>query len=191
MNNPIKLELLQVIADRVAYCQKCELYQGKTKSVFSRGNINAKLIFLGEGPGQEEDQKGLPFVGRAGKLLDNMIQAMGLTENEVYITNIVKCRPPQNRKPLPSEMEACSEYLFPQLTLVDPQVIVTLGATATEGLLGSGPGITQRRGKWEKWKGIDVISTFHPAYCLRNPAKKQEVWEDLQQVMKALDISAS
>lgn len=185
----MKLELLNVVANHAAKCTKCELHKSRTNSVFSRGNCNSKVVLLGEAAGQHEDEQGLPFVGRSGKLLDKMIAAMGFDPKKVYVCNICKCRPPNNRKPLPEEMTACSEYLKYQLTIVNPKVIIALGSTATEGLLGPGPGITKRRGNFHSWNNIKVMPTFHPSFCLRNPSKKQEVWEDLQKVMSYLNES--
>lgn len=182
----MKLELLKVIADKAKECSACDLHKSRNNSVFSRGSAYSKVAFLGEAPGFHEDEQGLPFVGRSGKLLDNMIAAMGLDPEEVYVCNICKCRPPDNRKPTQKEMDSCSEFLRYQLTVVNPKVIIALGSTAVEGLLGPGPGITKRRGKWDKWNNIPVMPTFHPSYCLRNPNKKTEVWEDLQAVMEVL-----
>jgi DNA polymerase len=144
-------------------------------------------MFVGEGPGADEDAQGLPFVGKAGQLLDRMIAAMGLDRDEVYVCNVVKCRPPNNRKPDRDEMRACAPYLREQIDLVDPRVIVALGATALEGLLGIGGGITRLRGTWRLYDGrISVMPTFHPAYLLRQPSAKRQVWEDLQAVVGQL-----
>lgn len=179
---------LAALADEVAGCKKCRLCEQRTQTVFSRGNPRAELCFVGEGPGADEDARGEPFVGKAGQLLDRMIAAMGFSRDEVYVCNIVKCRPPGNRKPEPDEVAACSPYLVEQLALVAPKVIVALGATAVEGLLGSlNGGITRTRGQWRLYKGaIPVMPTFHPAYLLRNPAAKREVWADLQAVLAHL-----
>jgi len=182
----MKKDLLKVIVDKVNACTNCDLHQSRNNTVFSRGSVDSKVVLLGEAPGFHEDQQGKPFVGRSGKLLDNMVKAMGLEPEEVYVCNICKCRPPDNRKPTSTEMNSCSEYLKYQLTIVAPEVIVALGSTAVEGLLGPGPGITKRRGIWAEWNNIKVMPTFHPSYCLRNPNKKQEVWEDLQKVMEVL-----
>ena len=177
---------LTVIADEVKNCTACVLHEQRKNTVFHRGNPASRLVFIGEAPGANEDEQGLPFVGKAGKLLDNMIKAMKYEPDDVYVCNICKCRPPGNRKPLPEEMDACKPFLQRQLEEVKPKVIVALGATATEGLLGTGLGITKRRGKWGSWQGIDVMPTFHPSYCLRNPTSKQDVWADLQLVMSKL-----
>jgi len=147
------------------------------------------VCFVGEGPGADEDAQGFPFVGAAGQLLDRMIAAMGLARDEVYVCNIVKCRPPKNRKPEPAEMEACRPYLTEQLELIAPRVIVALGATAVQGLLGTSEGITRLRGTWKLYRGrIPVMPTFHPAYLLRTPAAKREVWHDLQAVLRHLGL---
>jgi DNA polymerase len=176
---------LQVLASEVAGCTRCGLHAGRTQTVFARGEGTSGLCFVGEGPGFDEDQQGFPFVGKAGQLLDRMIAAMGFERDEVYVANIVKCRPPNNRKPELDEMAACVPYLTEQLELIAPQVIVALGATAVQGLLGTSEGITRMRGRWRLYKGrIPVMPTFHPAYLLRTPAAKREVWDDLQAVLK-------
>jgi uracil-DNA glycosylase len=173
-----------VLATEIRGCQKCPLAAARTQTVFARGNPAAELCFVGEGPGADEDAQGEPFVGKAGQLLDRMIAAMGFARDEVYICNIVKCRPPGNRKPEHEEMAACAPYLAEQLSLVGPKAIVALGATAVEGLLGPVGGITRIRGSWRLYKGtIPVMPTFHPAYLLRNPPAKKEVWQDLQAVL--------
>ena len=155
--------------------------------MFARGNGTSGLCFVGEGPGADEDAQGFPFVGKAGQLLDRMIAAMGFERDDVYVANIVKCRPPNNRKPELDEMAACMPYLAEQLELIDPQVIVALGATAVQGLFGTTEGITRMRGRWRLYKGrIAVMPTFHPAYLLRTPAAKREVWDDLQAVLRQM-----
>lgn len=177
---------LAQIEQVVAGCTRCPLHAARTKTVFARGNPDAELMFVGEGPGAEEDAQGLPFVGKAGQLLDKMIQAMGYQPDDVYVANVVKCRPPDNRKPEPNETAACVGYLHEQIALVRPKAIVALGATAVEGLLGIS-GITRLRGTWRLYRGsVPVMPTFHPAYLLRTPAAKREVWEDLKQVMAKL-----
>lgn len=179
---------LTTLAEEVKRCSKCALHAGRTQTVFARGNPAAELCFVGEGPGADEDAQGVPFVGKAGQLLDRMIAAMNRRPEDVYICNIVKCRPPNNRKPEPAEMAACVDYLSEQLSLVSPRVIVALGATAVQGLFGTTEGITRLRGKWRLYKGkTPVMPTFHPAYLLRAPAAKREVWADLQEVMRTLD----
>ncbi|WP_437722942.1 uracil-DNA glycosylase [Sorangium sp. So ce861] len=182
---------LSLIAEEVRTCQKCPLHEGRTHTVFSRGDPLSEIVFVGEGPGAEEDQQGEPFVGAAGQLLDKMIAAMGYHRDGVYICNIVKCRPPKNRKPEPAEMAACSPYLASQLALIKPKVIVALGATAVQGLIGTTEGITKLRGTWKLYKGsIPIMPTFHPAYLLRQPSAKREVWSDLKEVMRHLGKSA-
>ncbi len=178
---------LVTLAQEVAGCTACALHQTRTQTVFARGNGAAGLCFIGEGPGADEDEQGFPFVGKAGQLLDRMITAMGLERDAVYVCNIVKCRPPDNRKPQPDEVAACRSFLEQQLELLEPSVIVALGATAVQGLLGTTEGITRLRGKWKLYKGrIAVMPTFHPAYLLRTPSAKRAVWEDLQTVMRQL-----
>ncbi len=180
-------EKLAPIEAEVRTCALCALHQTRTQTVFARGSGSSGLCFVGEGPGADEDARGVPFVGKAGQLLDRMIAAMGLDKDEVYVCNIVKCRPPDNRKPQPAEMAACAPYLRRQLEVLDPTVIVALGATAVEGLLGFAGGITRLRGNWKLYNGrIAVMPTFHPAYLLRNPAAKKDVWEDLQAVLRQL-----
>jgi uracil-DNA glycosylase family 4 len=185
---------LPVIQAEVVACQKCALGATRTNTVFSRGNPDAKLMFIGEAPGADEDAQGLPFVGAAGQLLDKMIQAMGLDpEKDVYIANIIKCRPPANRKPEPSEMDTCIPYLHEQIAKVNPKAIVALGNTAVAGLLGTKTGITKVRGAWKLYQGkIPVMPTYHPSYLLRDTSvkaeSKRQVWEDLQAVMKELGI---
>lgn len=175
---------LQVLATEVAGCTRCRLHETRTQTVFARGSGESGLCFVGEGPGADEDAQGVPFVGKAGQLLDRMIEAMGFTRDEVYVCNIVKCRPPKNRKPEPDEMASCSPFLTEQLELIEPKVIVAMGATAVQGLLGLG-GIMRLRGTWKLYKGkVPVMPTFHPAYLLRTPEAKREVWQDLQEVLR-------
>ncbi|WP_438005849.1 uracil-DNA glycosylase family protein [Sorangium sp. So ce321] len=182
---------LLLIAEEVRTCEKCPLHEGRTHTVFSRGSPLSEVVFVGEGPGAEEDMQGEPFVGPAGQLLDKMIAAMGYHRDDVYICNIVKCRPPKNRKPEPAEMAACSPYLTSQLALIKPKVIVALGATAVQGLIGTNEGITKLRGTWKLYKGsIPIMPTFHPAYLLRQPNAKRDVWSDLKEVMRHLGKSA-
>jgi uracil-DNA glycosylase len=188
---PVDLEArktrLRVLETEVKGCTRCGLHAARTQTVFARGNGTSGLCFIGEGPGADEDAQGFPFVGKAGQLLDRMIAAMGFERDDVYVANIVKCRPPNNRKPEIDEMAACMPYLAEQLELLDPQVIVALGATAVQGLLGTSEGITRMRGRWRLYKGrIAVMPTFHPAYLLRTPAAKREVWEDLQAVLRQM-----
>jgi uracil-DNA glycosylase len=178
---------LEVLAETVRGCTRCALHLGRTQTVFARGSGETGLCFVGEGPGADEDAQGYPFVGKAGQLLDRMIVAMGFSRDAVYVCNIVKCRPPDNRKPEPEEMAACMPYLKEQLELLAPQVIVALGATAVQGLFGTTEGITRMRGRWKLYGGrTPVMPTFHPAFLLRNPAAKREVWDDLQAVLRQM-----
>ena len=177
---------LDAIAKRIADCRQCPLCEGRTKTVPGQGAWRPQIAFVGEGPGADEDRQGLAFVGRAGQLLTKIIEAMGLTRDDVWIGNIVKCRPPGNRVPYPDEMEACMPYLKEQLAILRPSVIVCLGATAVKGLLDTGEGITKIRGRWMTFEGIDVMPTFHPAYLLRNAAGKKDVWRDMKEVLRFL-----
>ncbi|MCK5843250.1 MAG: uracil-DNA glycosylase [Victivallales bacterium] len=163
-------------------CRGCPLHANRRNLVFGAGSPDADLMFIGEGPGREEDRQGVPFVGEAGQLLTKMINAMCFSRSEVYIANIVKCRPPNNRAPDDDEADACLPFLRRQIELVRPKVIVLLGAVALKYLMGVG-GITRARGKWLNYNGIKAMPTFHPAYLLRNPQAKKDVWEDLQKVM--------
>lgn len=178
-----KTTLAEVRAE-VGHC--CDLCPQATQIVFGEGNPQAELMFIGEAPGAEEDATGRPFVGAAGKLLDKIISAIGLKREEVYITNVVKCRPPNNRKPTNDEMSACEPFLFNEIELVKPKLIVTLGATPLTCLLNIKEGITKTRGQFYDFQGIPVMPTFHPAFLLRVPEKKREVWEDMKQVMNKL-----
>ena len=180
-----RVEKLNVLQQGITSCTVCPLHEKRTQTVFARGTGSSGLCFIGEGPGADEDVQGFPFVGKAGQLLDKMIGALGLSRDEIYVCNIVKCRPPDNRKPTPEEMAACLPYLEQQLQLLQPEVIVALGATAVEGLLGISEGITRMRGKWKLYRGkIPVMPTFHPAYLLRNPPAKLPVWEDMCEVLR-------
>jgi len=171
------------IANRINECKLCPLWKTRNKTVPGQGNPAPEIMFVGEGPGADEDRQGLPFVGRAGQLLTRMIEAMGMKREEVFIGNIVKCRPPGNRVPMPEEMDACIPYLEEQVAILKPRVIIALGATAVKGLLKVSTGIVKLRGTWMKYKDVDVMPTFHPAYLLRNPPAKREVWEDLKAVL--------
>jgi uracil-DNA glycosylase len=176
------------IRDDIGDCTRCKLHKGRNKIVFADGDPKAKLVFVGEGPGRDEDMQGLPFVGRAGKLLTQMIEAMGLQRGDVYICNVVKCRPPENRLPEPDEIKTCSPFLLRQLDVVDPQVIVALGACAAQTLLQTTRGISHFRGQWQEFGGRKLMATYHPAYLLRNPPAKADVWKDLQMVMAELGL---
>jgi DNA polymerase len=184
----VRNDSLPKIRQDLGECTRCKLHKTRNKIVFGDGNPNAKLIFVGEGPGADEDAQGLPFVGRAGKLLTQMIEAMGLERKDVYICNVVKCRPPENRKPENDEVATCSPYLLRQLDAIEPQVIVCLGATAAQALLQTDRGISQFRGQWLEFCGVKLLATYHPAYLLRNPPAKADVWKDLQKVMAELGL---
>lgn len=181
--------LVKIRAEIGEDCQRCKLCRKRSKIVFGDGNPRAELVFVGEGPGHDEDVQGLPFVGRAGKLLTQMIEAMGLARQDVYICNVVKCRPPENRQPEKDEVEICSPYLVRQIDAIAPKVIVGLGATASRTLLNTERGISQYRGEWQEFRGRKFIATYHPAYLLRNPAAKADVWKDLQKVMAVLGLA--
>jgi len=173
---------LAALAAAAAGCTRCRLSEGRMKVVFGSGNPAAELMFVGEGPGAEEDRQGLPFVGAAGELLNRIIQAIEKTRDEVYIANVVKCRPPGNRDPQPDEVTACRGYLDKQIALVRPRVLVALGKVAAQALLGNDSPIGRLRGQWFKVQGIPTMVTYHPAALLRNPALKRPTWEDMQQV---------
>ena len=173
---------LDAIREDIGDCRRCKLCEHRRTIVFGEGNPHARLVFVGEGPGAEEDATGRPFVGRAGQLLDKIIEAIGLKREEVYIANIVKCRPPGNRVPERDEVETCEPFLFRQLACIRPQVIVALGSPAFQCLLRTREPITRARGVWREWNGIKVMPTFHPAFLLRSPDKKREVWEDMKKV---------
>jgi DNA polymerase len=184
----IKDDALPKIREDIGDCTRCKLHKGRNKIVFGDGSPKAELVFIGEGPGADEDYQGLPFVGRAGKLLTQMIEAMGLQRRDVYICNVVKCRPPENRAPEPDEVTTCSPYLLRQIDVIQPKVIVCLGAVAAKTLLETTRGISQFRGEWLEWRGRKLMATYHPAYLLRNPNAKGEVWKDLQKVMAELGL---
>lgn len=177
---------LRQIRDDLGDCTRCGLCQGRRQIVFGNGDEKAELLFVGEGPGEEEDRQGLPFVGAAGQLLDKMIEAMGYRRDQVYVCNVVKCRPPGNRNPLPDEVAACEPFLRAQIAAVRPKAIVALGKFAAQTLLRTDAPITRLRGAWSEYEGIPLMPTFHPAYLLRAPAEKRKAWEDLQQVMARL-----
>ena len=170
-------------------CTKCRLAGGRTNVVFGVGNPNADLMFVGEAPGRDEDLKGEPFVGRAGQLLTDIIKAMKLSRDDVYIANVIKCRPPDNRNPEPDELDACRPFIRRQVEMIQPKVIVTLGRFALQSLLEKSYGITSVRGQWLDYDGIKVMPTYHPAYLLRNPAAKKDVWNDMKKVMAELGIA--
>lgn len=182
--------MLRILED-IGDCRRCRLHQGRNKLVFGSGNDRSPLVFVGEGPGADEDVQGLPFVGRAGQLLTQMIEGTAkkegipLLRDQVYICNVVKCRPPENRTPEPDEMETCGQFLFRQLMVIRPKAVCALGGTAAKALLGVKEGVTKLRGKWHKWRDIPVMVTYHPSYLLRpyNQNAKREAWEDLKKVL--------
>jgi len=180
---------LQLIRDDIGDCTRCALHTGRHMLVFGDGSPAARLMFVGEGPGADEDAQGLPFVGRAGQLLNNMIAATGLKREQVYIANIVKCRPPQNRVPEPEEANTCSPFLFQQIDVVRPEVIVALGSTAATYLLGVKSSLSGLRGRLHACRGTKLVVTYHPAYLLRDPRQKKEAWQDLKLAMAELGLS--
>ena len=183
---PGPVRTLDEIRLELGDCKRCKLCQGRTQIVFGAGNPKASLVFVGEGPGADEDAQGIPFVGKAGQLLTKMIEAMKFRRDEVYICNVVKCRPPGNRNPEPDEIAACEPFLKAQLASLRPQVIVGLGKFAVQTLLREETAISRLRGQWREYQGIPLMPTFHPAYLLRTPEDKKLVWADLQLVMKRL-----
>ena len=183
-----RLPVLEAVRTELGECTRCKLHKTRTNIVFGVGSPEARLMFVGEAPGEDEDLQGYPFVGKAGQLLTKMIEAMGMQREDVYICNTVKCRPPNNRNPEPDELLACEPFLKGQLGAVKPEVIVTLGKFAAQALLREQTPITRLRGQWREYEGIPVMPTFHPAYLLRSPAEKGKVWDDLKQVMKRLRL---
>jgi uracil-DNA glycosylase family 4 len=184
-------DTLIAISEDIGDCKRCRLHEGRNRIVFGTGSDQARLVFVGEGPGADEDAQGKPFVGRAGQLLTQMIEGTAkkegipITRDDVYICNVVKCRPPENRTPLPDEMEICGQFLSRQLQSIRPKAICALGSTAAKALLGTKDGVTRLRGKWHKWRDIPVMVTYHPSYLLRpyNQDAKRESWEDLKKVL--------
>ena len=179
---------LQAIREDIGDCTRCRLHKGRKNIVFGVGNVNADIMFVGEGPGADEDEQGEPFVGRAGQLLNNMISAMGIQRRDVYIANIVKCRPPGNRVPEKDECDTCSPFLMRQIAVIQPKVIVALGAVAAKNLLAVNDSMANLRGRWYDFKGARLLVTYHPAFLLRDPRQKKEAWKDLQTVMKFLGL---
>jgi len=192
MENQIKKDASNIehklnnICDNMANCQLCPLGKTRHNLVFGDGNPRAQIVFIGEAPGADEDEQGLPFVGRAGQLLTRIIEAMGLNRKDVYICNILKCRPPQNRNPLPEEILACEPFLKQQLKIISPRIICALGTFAAKTLLKTESPITALRGRFHSYNGIPLMPTYHPAYLLRNPSAKKLVWDDVQLIMKEL-----
>jgi DNA polymerase len=179
-------ETLEEIRADLGDCRRCSLWQSRKNIVFGAGDPHARLVFVGEAPGREEDKVGQPFVGEAGRLLDRILFAMGMTREEIYICNVEKCRPPNNRDPRAEEIEACEPFLKRQLAAIRPQLIVALGRFAAQALLRDQTPISRLRGNWREYEGIPLMPTYHPDYLLRNPTAKREVWEDMKQVMKRL-----
>lgn len=189
-SGPPSSSLLEILED-IGDCRRCRLHEGRNKIVFGTGNPGAKLVFVGEGPGADEDDQGLPFVGRAGQLLTQMVEGTAKREGipiqreDVYICNVVKCRPPENRTPQPDEMEICGQFLYRQIQAIQPKAICALGSTAAKALLATKDGVMRLRGSWHKWNGIPLMVTYHPSYLLRpyNQNAKREAWEDLKKVL--------
>jgi uracil-DNA glycosylase family 4 len=180
---------LQQVREEIGDCKRCRLCEKRNTIVFGVGNPRARVLFVGEGPGADEDAQGIPFVGKAGQLLTDIIgKGMGLRRADVYIANVVKCRPPGNRVPQPDEVAACLPFLDAQIAAIRPEVIVALGATALQALLAAPAQITKVRGTWTDYRGVPLMPTFHPSYLLRNPAAKREVWQDIQAVMQKLGL---
>jgi uracil-DNA glycosylase family 4 len=187
---PPVADRLRSLAAEVAACRKCRLCETRTQTVFSDGSPSARLLFVGEAPGADEDAQGVPFVGRAGQLLTKMIEdGMGLPRRDVYICNVLKCRPPDNRNPEPSEIAACRGYLEAQIDAIRPAVIVALGKFAAQFLLETDEGIMRLRGRWGSWRGIPVMPTFHPSFLLRQADRKKDAWDDLLKVLERLGIT--
>ena len=180
---------LEGICGELAGCTRCKLHRRRTNIVFGVGNPHAELVFVGEGPGHDEDVQGIPFVGRAGQLLNQMIIAMGIKRDDVYIANVVKCRPPENRTPEKDEIATCMPFLMRQLANINPKVIVSLGSVAAQALLNTNKSISHFRGQWFDFRGAKLMATYHPAYLLRNPHAKPEVWADLKKVMAYLGLT--
>ncbi|PYQ35936.1 MAG: uracil-DNA glycosylase [Acidobacteria bacterium] len=183
-------DLLDELQQIVTACVKCRLAKSRTQVVYGVGSPNADLMFIGEAPGRDEDIQGKPFVGRAGQLLTDIIKAMKLTRDDVYIANVIKCRPPENRNPEQDELDACRPHIRRQIEIIQPKVIVTLGRFALQSLLEKGYAVSSVRGQWLDYNGIKVMPTYHPAYLLRTPAAKKDVWADMKKVMSALGIDA-
>jgi len=184
-----KAKQLAALQAQVKDCTKCGLHQGRTQTVFGGGNSNADLVLVGEAPGYQEDKQGVPFVGKAGHLLTRILKAMHLERTDVFICNVIKCRPPENRNPNPEEIITCEPYLIEQLRIIQPKVICAMGKFAAQTLLQSKTPISRLRGQWREYQGIPLMPTFHPAYLLRNPNDKRLVWDDMQQIMQRLGIS--
>jgi uracil-DNA glycosylase len=185
----VENDSLEKILEEIGDCKRCRLCEQRNTIVFGDGNPRAELMFVGEGPGRDEDAQGLPFVGRAGKLLTQMIEAMGLERKDVYIANVVKCRPPENRTPEKDEIAICSPFLLRQIDVIRPKVLVCLGGVAAQTLLQTNRSVSHFRGQWLDFRGARLMATYHPAYLLRNPNAKGDVWKDLQKVMAVLGLA--
>ncbi|HVS74064.1 MAG TPA: uracil-DNA glycosylase [Candidatus Acidoferrales bacterium] len=185
----VENDSLEKIREEIGDCKRCRLCEQRNTIVFGDGNPRAELMFVGEGPGRDEDAQGLPFVGRAGKLLTQMIEAMGLERKDVYIANVVKCRPPENRTPEKDEIAICSPFLLRQIDVIRPKVLVCLGGVAAQTLLQTNRSVSHFRGQWLDFRGARLLATYHPAYLLRNPNAKGDVWKDLQMVMAVLGLA--
>jgi len=192
INNPSPSQMitLEEVRKELGDCKRCKLHRTRKTIVFGEGNEKAQLMFIGEGPGYDEDVQGRPFVGKAGQLLTKILQSVNLPREEVYITNIIKCRPPQNRNPEPDEIQSCNPFLMKQIDVIQPKIICTLGAFASQTLLKTDAKITALRGKFYDFEGIQVIPTYHPAFLLRNPERKREVWEDMKKIVELLGSDA-
>lgn len=184
--DPSAFSSLKQVHETLEGCQRCKLCQGRTHIVLGEGSTQPEILFVGEAPGAKEDETGRPFVGRSGQLLTKMIEAMGVKREDVFIANVVKCRPPENRPPKPDEVEQCRPFLEAQIKMLKPKVVVALGKTAAMNLLQTKESIGELRGKIHSYQGTKLIATFHPAYLLRNPPAKKDCWEDLQRAMKEL-----
>jgi uracil-DNA glycosylase len=188
-NRPSQIGTLEALRDFIGDCRRCKLWEGRTRLVFGEGSPRARLVFVGEGPGRDEDAEGRPFVGEAGKLLTKIIEnGMGLNREDVYICNVVKCRPPKNRVPERDEVASCIPFLKRQLEIIRPEVICALGLTAAQSLLGRPFTMNRERGTWVSYQDIPMMPTYHPAYLLRNPSAKRQVWEDVQKIMKLMKL---
>jgi len=190
-SDPETTMTLETIRSDLGECKRCPLAETRSRIVFGSGSGKAELVFVGEAPGFEEDRQGLPFVGRAGQLLTKIIESIGLGRDDVYICNVLKCRPPNNRNPEPIEVETCSPFLRQQLEVIRPRIVCCLGTFAAQTVLGTKTPISKLRGQFHDIDGVRYIATFHPAYLLRNPEKKREVWEDMKQIRAELDTLAS
>jgi uracil-DNA glycosylase len=190
-NRPSQIGTLEALRDFIGDCRRCKLWEGRTRLVFGEGSPRARLVFVGEGPGRDEDAEGRPFVGEAGKLLTKIIEnGMGLNREDVYICNVVKCRPPKNRVPERDEVASCISFLKRQLEIIRPEVICALGLTAVQSLLGRPYVMNRERGTWVSYQDIPMMPTYHPAYLLRNPSAKRQVWEDVQKIMNLMKLEA-